>query len=284
MAVTHVGYATKTTQHKHKTHQNYATSTLKFTQTCKQFGNHKRTMKHLLNLLVIFVSVNAYGYYSPKMRNNFGANHAIFRLNAGYFATTSTQNQAVPDAAPINHSSMLDKMRMSAEAMIMVNNRGGFSEVSMHRPVFLQGKAEFDGISRTTLVSAGYAHGLQCRANFLFFGQVKGYFSAGAATMLNNDVYAPSSDKKPQYGARVGYNVYNRSSALQFETYAFKSKVLVTAMAYKKLGESILFQIGVAHNQPKLGFSALVGSCRISATTQYAKNSLQSGVNMTVNF
>ena len=94
----------------------------------------------------------------------------------------------------------------------------------------------------------------------------------------------PAEQRTTQMGARMGYNVYNRSSAFQFETYAFKNKMMVTAMAYKKLGENFLIQGGVEMNQPKFGLSALIGSCRLSATTQLYKNNLQSGVNMTVNF
>ncbi len=243
-------------------------------------------MKILLStaLLVVFLPLNA--YFNPKMRNNFGANHAILRINAGYFNNVYQVRKPVLEgtnaAAPV---SMMDNMRLSAEAMVMLNNRYGFSEsVSRSRPKFIHAKGIYDGIAKTTLLSAGYAHGLKCRAGFLFFGQVKGYFSLGAAALINNDLTLPAEQRTTQMGARMGYNVYNRSSAFQFETYAFKSKMLVTAMAYKKLGENILIQGGVEQNQPKFGFSALIGSCRLSATTQLYKNNLQSGVNMTVNF
>jgi len=243
-------------------------------------------MKILLStaLLIVFLPLNA--YFNPKMRNNFGANHAILRLNAGYFNNVYQLSKPVSDAtkAPAP-SSMLDNMRLSAEAMVMLNNRYGFSEsVSRSRPKFIHAKAIYDGIAKTSLLSAGYAHGLKCRASFLFFGQVKGYFSMGAAALLNNDMTLPADQRATLVGARMGYNVYNRTSAFQFESYAFKNKVLVTAMAYKKLGENILIQGGVELNQPKFGFSGLIGSCRLSATTQLNKNHLQSGVNMTVNF
>lgn len=243
-------------------------------------------MKILLStaLLVVFLPLNA--YFNPKMRNNFGANHAILRLNAGYFNNVYQVSKPVLEGAKATAPvSMMDNMRLSAEAMVMLNNRYGFSEsVSRSRPKFINAKGLYDGIAKTTLLSAGYAHGLKCRAGFLFFGQVKGYFSLGAAALINNDMSLPAEQRTTQMGARMGYNVYNRSSAFQFETYAFKSKMFVTAMAYKKLGENILIQGGVEQNQPKFGFSALIGSCRLSATTQLYKNNLQSGVNMTVNF
>ncbi|MFM6982685.1 MAG: hypothetical protein ACKOXF_01035 [Chitinophagaceae bacterium] len=243
-------------------------------------------MKILLStaLLVVFLPLNA--YFNPKMRNNFGANHAILRLNAGYFNNVYQVSKPVLEGAKATAPvSMMDNMRLSAEAMVMLNNRYGFSEsVSRSRPKFIHAKGIYDGIAKTTLLSAGYAHGLKCRAGFLFFGQVKGYFSLGAAALINNDMSLPAEQRATQMGARMGYNVYNRSSAFQFETYAFKSKMFVTAMAYKKLGENILIQGGVEQNQPKFGFSALIGSCRLSATTQLYKNNLQSGVNMTVNF
>lgn len=242
-------------------------------------------MKIFLSIILMLMSVVTHGNYSPKMRNNFGANHAILRLNAGYFSNVCRVATKATDAqTPSMALGNLSNMRLSAEAMVMVNNRGNFSEsVSRSRPMFMHGKASFDGFTNTTILSVGYAHGLKCQAGFLFFGQVKGYFSAGAAMRINTSDGA-NRNMADNVGARIGYNVYNRSSALQFETHVFQDQVLVTALAHKKLGENILINGGVENNNAKVGMSALIGSCRLSVSTQYNKSCLQSGANLTVNF
>ncbi|MCC6818551.1 MAG: hypothetical protein IT245_06660 [Bacteroidia bacterium] len=245
-------------------------------------------MKFYASTIILLLATTVNGMYNPKMRNNFGANHAILRLNTGYYSNAYQMSKPVNGESGLNNSSdysMLSNMRLGLEAMIMVNNRGNFSEsVSRNRPIFLQMKAQYDGLDKNTLVTAGYAHGLECKASFLFFGQVKGYLSIGAAALMNNDPTIPANERTTDVGARLGYNVYNRTSALQFDTYVFKDKVLVTTQAYKKLGENVLINAGVSRNQPSIGFSAMIGSCRVGATTQYSKNNFQSGVNLTVNF
>lgn len=242
-------------------------------------------MKVLLSTFLLSLACSAYGLYNPKMRENFGANHAILRLNAGYYGYVYQRQTPVPlesGLVPASHYNMMSNMRLGLEAMVMVNNRGRYSEsVSNSRPIFLQAKVQYDGLEKNTLVTAGYAHGLTCKANFLFFGQVRGYFSSGVAMLMSNE---PGTEAKPQVGARVGYNVYNAKSALQFDTYVFENKVLVTTQAYKKVGENFLINGGVTRNQPSVGFSAMIGSCRLSANAQGNKQNIQSGVNLTVNF
>jgi hypothetical protein len=243
-------------------------------------------MKIYTTAILLMASAIANAMYNPKMRNNFGANHAILRLNAGYYGNVFLSDRPVSgDLSQSNQPvSMLSNMRLGFEAMIMVNNRGRFSESVMKtRPIFLQAKAMYDGFERNTIVSAGYAHGLKCMASFPLMGQVKGYFSMGAAAIIPDKVPAPG-ETQTQMGARVGYNVYNRTSALQFDTYIFQDQVLVSAVAHKKLGDNLLLDAGVSRNQPTVGFSAMIGSCRISASTQYSKNNFQSGVNLTANF
>ncbi|MBL7837611.1 MAG: hypothetical protein JNM67_08850 [Bacteroidetes bacterium] len=244
-------------------------------------------MKIYTTAILLLTSTIANATYNPKMRNNFGANHAILRLNAGYFGTIyqvskPTQSELSPASqAP----SMLSSMRLGLEAMIMVNNRGRFSEsVMKSRPVFMFAKVMYDGFEANTIMTAGYAHGLKCMASFPLMGQVKGYFSIGAAALVPDKAVLPGVTPPAEYGARVGYNVYNRSSAMQFDTYIFENQVLVSAVAHKKLGENVLLDAGISRNQPTVGFSAMIGSCRLSASTQYSKNNFQSGVNLTANF
>ena len=178
-------------------------------------------MKIYTTAILLLASTIANAMYNPKMRTNFGANHAILRLNAGYFGNVYQTAQPVGDFSKSNQpAGMLGNMRLGMEAMIMVNNRGRFSEsVSRTRPVFLQAKVLYDGFEQNTILTAGYAHGFKCMAEFPLFGQVKGYLSLGAAALVPNN-----PEQATLYGGRLGYNITTAAHLCNSTRMCFRTK------------------------------------------------------------
>ena len=239
-------------------------------------------MKSLL-LILCTLCATAHAQFNPKMRTNFGANHATFRVNAGYYTnayqvskpTLETRTTPAPQG-------MLSSMRLDVESMVMVNNRYGFSEsVSRNPAKFILGKVNYDGFTNTGLATVAFAKSTKCRTALLFFGQIKGFWGIGATMRFNpNEVnYKPESN----IGGRLSLNVYNKRSALQAETYVFANRVIANVLVHKKIGENFLFSAGVENNLPKLGLSALIGSSRLSVNSQVYQNNIQTGVNLTIN-
>lgn len=246
-----------------------------------------------LTLLTLMMGVNGLmAFYSPKMRANFGANHAVLRIDAGYYSYLCPRPSVVrTDGGTVasdghNHQ-VWSAMTLNAEAMVMVNNRYGFTEsLGRRRPTFVHGKVNYDGFTNTSLASFSYAHSTTCKTNFLFFGQVRGYLSAGLAIRTNGTQTFPKGAEYNNMGARFGYNVYNENSALQFETYVFHDKVVISSMAHRKVGGSVLISGGVDNNRPKAGFSVMMGKgCRMSASARMQDvKCLQAGMNVAFNF
>jgi len=239
-------------------------------------------MKTLLLVLLSSCAV-LQAQFNPKMRNNFGANHATFRVNAGYYNN-------VYDVRP-NHTEkpagyvpqgMLSAMRMNVETMVMMNNRNGFSEsVSRNPAKFVLARVAYDGFTNTALATLAFAKSTKCRTTLLFFGQIKGFWSIGATMRFKPNETAEKSSTN--IGTRLAMNCYNKTSALQAETYIFSNGVIVNILAYKKIAENFLISAGVENNLPKAGLSALIGSSRLSLFGQMHKNHVQGGVNLTIN-
>ncbi|HEY1047929.1 MAG TPA: hypothetical protein VGF79_15920 [Bacteroidia bacterium] len=244
-----------------------------------------------LTLLTLLLGANSLmAYYSPKMRTNFGANHATLKVDLGYYSNIyRLPVQSKPDAGTVAPSNgpLNTAMQLNIETMMMVNNRYGFSEsLGRSRPTFILGRLNYDGFTNTALATVSYAHSTTCKTNFLFFGQVRGYLSIGVTARMNGTPMIPSDKAYANAGARVGYNVYNENCALQFETYVFHDQVIVNTTAHRKLGNSVLISGGVDNNKPKVGFSVMMGNnCRLSASTRMQdKKNVQAGVNMAVSF
>jgi hypothetical protein len=240
-------------------------------------------MNKLFLLFPLLSCAMVYGQFNPKMRNNFGANHATFRINAGYYtpaARLSDQSAERRDISPA--PGMLSNMRLNIESMVMVNNRYGFSEsVSRNPAKFILGKMAYDGFTNTALASIAFAKSTKCRTTLPFFGQIKGFWGIGATARFRPNEVAPKLSSN--IGSRLSLNVYNKTSALQAETYVFADGVIVNALVYKKISENFLVNAGVENNLPKLGLSALLGSSRLSVYTQLHKRDIQAGVHLAIN-
>jgi hypothetical protein len=253
-----------------------------------QLENHKRTMKNIfLSLMLLACSLQAFN--DPKMKSNFGANRVLFRVDMGVYTNgyslRPTQRIDAPVAA--NNNSFAHNSYLNIESMLMLNNQGknadGFNK---HRPVFLLGKLNYDANTNTSLVTLSYAHATRCQTNFLFFGKVRGYLSVGVTNRMNGTAMMPADMPYANTGARVGYNVYNKNCALQFETYVFHDQVIVNTTAHRRIGKAVLINAGVENNQPKVGFSTMLGQkCRVSASGRMqGKEQVQGGVSMSLNF
>ncbi len=235
-------------------------------------------------LILLLASSALHAQFNPKMRNNFGANHATFRVNTGYYANAAKTGLPAPSEQTPAYvpQGMLSSMRLDVESMVMMNNRYGFSEsVSRHPAKFLLGKLNYDGFSNTALATMAFAKATKCRTSIPFFGQIKGFWGIGATMRFkpNEPMEGPSNT----FGARLSMNCYNKTSALQAETYVFADKVIVNMLVYKKIAENFLVSAGVENNLPKAGLSALIGSSRFSVFGQMYKNNLQAGANLTIN-
>lgn len=237
-------------------------------------------------ILVALLFTNAlHAEYKPAMRNNFGAASALFRFQTAYFYTSPVikntgdglQTQTTPN-------SMLNSMRSSLEAMVMLNNRFHFTEsVYKTAPRFLQVKLNHDGAESKLYSSVSITQGLPCMTSIPIFGQVKGYWGVGAVYMHQTGSNEAQADIGKSVGVRTGLNCYNPRSALQSEVIGFKDRVVVNVIAYRKLGEHILVQAGSEYNSPLAGFSILAGSCRFSVNTRLYKKQLQHGISFTGN-
>lgn len=246
-------------------------------------------MKNIfLSLMLLACSVQAFN--DPKMRSNFGANRVLFRLDMGLYSTglalRPSQRIDAP-ALPVNNNNFTSNSYLNIESMVMLNNHGrnadGFNK---QRPVFVHGKLNYDAFTNTSLVSLSYAHATTCQSNFLFFGKVRGYLSIGVTSRMNGTAMMPSEMPYANTGARMGYNVYNKNCALQFETYVFHDQVIVNTTAHRRVGKAVLINAGVENNQPKVGFSTMLGDkCRVSASGRMqGKEQVQGGVSMALNF
>jgi hypothetical protein len=237
----------------------------------------------LLTLLSCCTMLQA--QFNPKMRNNFGANHATFRVNAGYYGNIYQDPRRSPEneqstAVP---KSMLSSLRLNVESMVMTNNRYGFSEsVSRNPAKFVLGRVSYDGFTNTGLATLAFAKSFKCMTTFPLMGQIKGFWGIGATgRYMTNETQ--KHDWAKNTGTRLSLNIYNKTSALQAETYVFSNGVIVNILAYRKLAENFLFNIGVENNLPKAGFSGLIGSSRLSVYAQMHKKDVQGGVNLTIN-
>ncbi len=235
-------------------------------------------------LLILLASCSAvFGHYNPKMRNNFGANHATFRINAGYYNNTlRIGNPNSENPAAYVPQGMLSSMRLNVESMVMTNNRYGFSEsVSRNPAKFILGRVSYDGFTNTGLATLAFAKSTKCLTSLPIFGQIKGFWGIGATMRFKpNEINdKPSSN----IGTRLSLNVYNKTSALQAETYVFSNGVIVNILAYRKIAENFLISAGVENNLPKLGLSALIGGSRLTINSQMHKRNIQVGMNLTIN-
>jgi hypothetical protein len=239
-------------------------------------------MKSLLIALLSCCTM-LHGQFNPKMRNNFGANHATFRVNAGYYgnAYEAPRPKDAGQAAAVPQG-MLSSLRLNVESMIMANNRYGFSEsVSRNAPKFVLGRVAYDGFSNTGLVTLAFARSVKCRTTLPLFGQIKGFWGIGATMRYKpNEV---NDQWSSNVGARFSMNCYNKTSALQAEAYVFSNSVIFNVTAYRKIAENFLISGGVENNLPKCGLSALIGSSRLTVSAQMHKKDIQAGVNLTIN-
>lgn len=240
-------------------------------------------MKQLFLMLLSTCTI-LQAQFNPKMRNNFGANHATFRISAGYYANamqTTPPSRENVQQTPVQQG-MLSSMRLNVESMLMLNNRYGFSEsVSRNPAKFILGRASYDGFTNTGLVTLAFAKSTKCRTTLPLFGQIKGFWGIGATMRYKpNEI---NDNPASNVGGRLSLNVYNKTSALQAETYVFSNGVIVNVQAYRKIVENLLVSAGVENNLPRLGLSALIGSSRLSAFGQLHKNNIQAGVNLAIN-
>lgn len=236
-----------------------------------------------LCLMICLLAGQLHAQYNPLMRKHFGASNAFLRLNAAYFYTPeNTIRTASPESANSNADyGLIPKMRIGLEAMLLLNNRGNFTEsVSRTAPRFVLLRLHDNGPDGKLYGSLSFAQGIPCMSSIPFFGQVKGYWSAGAVMGYDHENgFRPNT----MSGARIGFNAYNKKSALQSEVIGFKNRVVVNVIAYRKLGEHIMFHAGAEYNNPLAGFSFLAGSCRISINTRLCKNQMQHGAGLTIN-
>ncbi len=238
-------------------------------------------MKQIFTLLLLACN-SLFAQYNPTMRINFGGSSAIVRLQAGYFVNPIGKTAK---EATTQKQSSLSSMRLGFESMFIINNRGRFSEsVSRNAPRFLVFRVNHDGIKSSTLSSVSLATALKCRTSIPLFGQVKGYWSIGAA-MRNNGIHNPEIiEAKNMIGGRLAFNVYNKKSALQAEVCGFANKAIVNVMVYKKLSSHLMISTGYEYEQGVAGLSALIGSCRITASTRISQNKqLQHGITFIAN-
>ncbi len=236
---------------------------------------------------ILFIALSActvlQAQFNPKMRNNFGANHATFRVNAGYYSNAYSSTPSIKEGqAAYVPQGMLSSMRLNVESMVMVNNRYGFSEsVSRNPAKFILGRAAYDGFTNTGLVTLAFAKSTKCRTTLPLFGQIKGFWSIGATMRFKP--HEEAAKPYENYGARLGMNCYTKTSALQAETYVFSNSTIINVLVYKKIAENFMISGGVENNLPKAGLSALIGSSRLSVFGQMHKKDVQAGVNLTIN-
>lgn len=240
-------------------------------------------MKQLFTLVLLTCN-SLFAQYNPTMRINFGGSSTIVRLQAGYFVNPIGKTIPTKETNKQNQST-LSNMRLGFESMFIINNRGRFSEsVSRNAPRFLVFRVNHDGFKSNTLSSVSLATALKCRTSIPFFGQVKGYWSIGAALRNNGALNPEIIEAKNMVGGRMAFNVYNKKSALQAEVCGFANKAIVNVMVYKKLSQHILISTGYEYEQAVAGLSALIGSCRITASTRVSQNKqLQHGISFTAN-
>jgi hypothetical protein len=240
-------------------------------------------MKQILTLLLLACN-SLFAQYNPNMRINFGGSSAIVRLQTGYFVNPIGKT-AQTNENNTQKQSMLSSMRIGFESMFIINNRGRFSEsVSRNASKFIVLRVNHDGFKSSTLSSVSIATALKCRTSIPFFGQVKGYWSIGAA-LRNNGIQNPEIlEAKNMLGGRLAFNIYNKKSALQAEVCGFANKAIVNVVVYKKLSPHILISTGYEYEQAVAGLSALIGSCRITASTRISQNKrLQHGISFIAN-
>ncbi len=225
-----------------------------------------------------------FAQYNPTMRINFGGSGAIVRLQVGYFVNPIGKTYQTKETS-IQNQSTLSNMRLGFESMFIINNRGRFSEsVSRNAPKFIVLRTNHDGIKSSTLSTVSLATALKCRTSIPFFGQVKGYWSLGAAVRNNGALNPEIIEARNMVGGRLAFNVYNKKSALQAEICGFANKAIINLLVYSKLSSHILISTGYEYEQAVAGLSALIGSCRITASTRLSQNKqLQYGISFTAN-
>lgn len=231
-------------------------------------------------ILVILMSAGMLqGAYNPAMRIHFGASNAIVRLQAGYF--THTGQNITPGEGINKPPSVFDQMRLNGEALLMVNNRFRFQEsVMRNAPRFLLAKVMADGPEKFGTASLSFAQGLPCISTLPFFGQIKGYWSVGAAVLRD------SREETVHHaaGGRAGFNCYSKNAALQSEISVFENTVLCHVIVYRKIGEHLMLNTGVEHNRPLAGVCVLAGNFRFALSSRLMESKVQHGFSLTGNF
>lgn len=235
-----------------------------------------------ISLINCFLGTLLAGAYSPAMRIHFGASNAIVRVQSGYFTPVPSANNGTETKAHIVNP--LNQLRIQGEAMLMVNNHFNFQESVRRTPArFLIAKAFNDGTENLFLGSLSFGQSLKCRSTLPFFGQIKGYWSIGAATYIQ-PFNSHTQDKQTAIGGRLGFNCYNRTSAMQSEINIFENHIVANINVYRKISKHMLFNAGVEYNRPLAGLSVLAGNFRINASSRLIKWHLQHGLSVTGNF
>lgn len=236
-------------------------------------------MKSVSLLILLTVSGAIQAAHSPTMRIHFGASNAIVRLQGAYFNHIQNSQEAYgTKPAPYR------QMRLQAEALLMVNNHFTFEESVRRVPArFIVARAGLDGIMQSALGSVSFGQSLKCRSFLPFFGQIKGYWSLGAA-IHDAEFRGIRAHPGLQAGLRAGFNGYNRSKAVQAEINVFKDRLIASVNVYGKINKHFLLNAGIENNLPMAGMSLLAGNFRIHVSSRIIKWQFQHGIQLTGNF